>query len=387
MKRFKFSTITLFCLAALFCVVQKAESSELPLARQRRILFKDASTVTYGLSVPEEDPHLKAIKQLEAAGTPEAVTHLKDFLTMPNYNRELKQQALTALGRIGTIPAVNAIKEFELWSKNRFTNPLPFRFGQIDYAIDHFASIYLDPLATATDENDKSWAIFAWSRYGTQDIWLTQSIGKDAWSQPILLDLPNMPKLTRKSERIWNETCQLKIKNKSVTITCNGQTIESRLSDSLVDSDKDELPDIEEQRLLTDPDNPDSDKDGLPDGKDSNPLTPKHKATDDETQIRQAVFSVLFATCGSRDAVVVVDKDELAKQQYYGYSGVVLRSKEKRNGFVNITGIYIVLGDDNTATARIYDYEASEAASTHKAKLKKINNKWVVLEFALWRIS
>ena len=154
-----------------------------------------------------------------------------------------------------------------------------------------------------------------------------------------------------------------------------------------MDSDKDGLPDSVEACLLTDLRNPDSDKDGLPDGKDSNPLTPKHSDANDVMEIRQAVFSALCATGNSQDAVVIVDRGDFAKQEYYGFGGVVLRLPEIRTGFINIVAIMVKIESPTSATATIADYEGPLAASGHEAKLKKINGKWVVVEFKMTWIS
>jgi hypothetical protein len=150
-----------------------------------------------------------------------------------------------------------------------------------------------------------------------------------------------------------------------------------------VDSDKDGLLDHVEARLLTDPNGPDSDRDGLPDGRDCNPLTPKHNDTNDVTQIRQAVFSAFCATSNSRDTIVIVDRADFAKQEYYGYGGIVLRSPQSRDGFVNITSITVDLKSPDTATATIKDWEGNQAASRHLAKLKKLHGKWIVVEFEM----
>jgi len=187
--------------------------------------------------------------------------------------------------------------------------------------------------------------------------------------------------------RKWDDKCGFQVKNDSIKIVVDEKIWESRITDHLVDSDKDALPDHVEARLLTDPNNPDSDKDGLPDGKDSNPLTPKHNDTNDLIQIRQAVFSTFCATSNSRDAIVIVDRADLAKQEYYGYAGIVLRSPKVRPGFVNITGIKVNLKSPDVATATISDWEGNLAASGHQTKLKKLNGKWIVVEFKMTWIS
>jgi hypothetical protein len=245
----------------------------------------------------------------------------------------------------------------------------------------------LDLIAEATDEKGKTWAIFPWNRYGKQDIWLTSSAEKDSWAQPILLDLPGMPYLVRVSDRVHDKKCQLQVEGDAVTVTCDGKTVRTSVGKSLTDSDSDGLPDIVEARLLTGPNNPDSDKDGIVDGNDSNPLTPRHEDSNDIVEIRQAVFSVLFATCESRDAIVVVDGGGFAKQEYYGFAGTVLRSAQKRKGFVNIMYLTVNLESTTSANASISDWEGPEARSVHEAKLKKIDGKWVVVEFMLTIIS
>ncbi len=371
----------------MFVLPVMSSAADSDLRSLRKILLQEDSTLDGTFRVRDEHPRLKAIKQLEADGSARAVGILKDFLTTHGAERKLKQHALTALGRIGTPEAIDAILKFENWSQKRFAQPAPFELGKTENAIDHFGDYYLDPVAEAADEKGKTWAIFPWNRYGRQDIWLTSSAEKDSWAQPILLDLPGMPHLVRVSDRAHDKKCQVQVEGDAVTVTCDGKTIRSSISKSLADSDNDGLPDVVEGRLLTGPNNPDTDKDGVPDGNDSNPLTPRHEDSNDIVEIRQAVFSVLFATSNSRDAIVIVDKGDFAKQEYSGFAGPVLRCPQKRDGFVNVMDLTIDLESPTSATARISDWEGSEAASTHKAKLKKVNGKWVVVEFMLTRIS
>lgn len=360
---------------------------DVDIAALRKTLFEENPNIRYGLRIRDEDPSLQAIKQLDMAGSEEAVNVLLEFLTHNRMNRKLKQHALISLGRIGTEPAIEAVKKFESLSKKRFSELQTFQMGLQENAIDHFAPYPAEPLARTTYSENKTWALLPLNRYGQVDLWLT-SLNKDnQWSWPIFLNLPGFPEPRRLSETTWNIQCQLEIEGDSLRIKCDSKTYESLISDHLKDTDKDGLPDIVEARFLTDPNNPDSDEDGLFDGKDSNPLTPKHKQTDDITEIRQAVFSVLFATSNSQNTIVIVERDEFAKQEYYGFGGVVLRAPKSRDGFVNVTSINIKYQSNDAATATIRDWEASEAASVHEAKLKKINGKWVVVEFRLTRIS
>lgn len=389
MLHLKLNRMTLYLFVVLMPCIVIAGDSEIQALR-KTLLRKDITT-PYGLWVPQYDPHLKAIKKLQGMGSPDAVAILRDFLTVDRINcQELKQHSLIALGNIGTRPAIDSIRQFEAWSKKRFTKPPPFRFGFKDCAIDHTSPHDLSPLAKTTDEKNTTWAIFQWQRHSAvAEIWICKSLGDDLWSQPILLDLPGIPEFYPFSlkYRKWDEKCSFQIKNDSIKIVVDEKIWESRISDHLVDSDKDALPDHVEARLLTDPNCPDSDKDGLPDGRDCNPLTPKHNDTNDVIQIRQAVFSALCVTSNSQNAIVIVDRDDFAKQEYYGYGGFILRSPEIRRGFVNITSIKVNLKSTDTATATINDWEGSLAASGHLAKLKKLHGKWIVVEFKMTWIS
>jgi hypothetical protein len=389
MFHLKLNRISLYLFVFLMPSIVLAGNSELKALRET--LLQEDITTRYGLSIPENDPRLKAIKRLQAIGSSKAVAILRDFLTLDRINcQQLKQYSLITLGNIGTRPAIDAIRQFEAWSKKRFTRPSPFRFGFKDCAVDHISPYKLSPLAKTTDEKNATWALFQWNCHSADaEIWICKSLGDVLWSQPILLDLPGITEFypfIRKRGK-WDVKRSFQIKNGSIKIVIDEKIWESRISDHLADMDMDGLTDLVEARLLTDPNDPDSDRDGLPDGRDSNPLTPKHNDTNDVTQIRQAVFSALCATSNSRNAVVIVDRDDFAKQEYYGYAGVVLRSPEIRHGFVNITGIKVNLKSHDTATATISDWEGNLAASGHLAKLKKLHGKWVVVEFEMTWIS
>jgi len=312
---------------------------------------------------------------------------LLEFLTNNRMDRKLKQHALTALGRIGTEPAIEAINKFEAWSQKRYTDPLPFYMGLQEYAIDHYVSTDVQPLAQTKDRNNKTWALVPLNRFYNTELWLTSLIKDDQWSEPTLLNIPGLPETKRLSETTFDTKFQLQVDGESIKIICNDKTFETTISEQTKDTDKDGLPDIVEARMSTDPNKPDSDGDGVLDGKDSNPLTPKHKDKNDVTEIRQAVFSVLFATTRSRNIITIVDRNEFAKQEYYGYSGPAIKIAEHIEGIVNVTSIDIKYQSDDEATVSISDHEASEAASGHEAKLKKIHGKWVVIDFKMTWIS
>jgi len=383
--------LLLIILFLSFIVARDLEQRKLEPIRMT--LFTQDKNLDYGLSVPENDPRLQAIKQLQQIGSPVAVSILRDFLTNNDMHKQLKQKTLAALGQLGTKHAIKAIEEFESWSKKRFNHPAPFKFGKHQSPLDHIADGFLRPLAEATDKNGKTWAIFAGARYtswtheGYPEIWLTCKREKDFWKEPILLDLPDMPAIKSTRLKSWKNQCPLTVENDLIKITLDGKKLQTSISRSLRDTDGDTMPDIAEASLPTDSQNPDSDKDGIPDGNDSNPLTPPVKEPNDTHQIRQAVFSILLATSSSRQPIFIVDEGDFAKQEYYGYAGLVLPAEKAKPGRINITEINVRITSPTRAVASIGDYEGNEAASGHEAKLRKIRGKWVVIEFALTIIS
>lgn len=352
----------------------------------------------YGLRVPESDPKLQAIRKLQALGTPAGVDILKAFLTTYyGTDRHLKQHALVALGNIGTPEAVQAIRDFETWRTEVWKKPPPFRFGIEEHAVDHFASHELKPLLKWKAADGVEEAVFFWGRYTKAWLYHTRSRGNGEWDAPVPLDVPDAETFQRDGR--WEG----RVEDGSPVLSTQNET-HIDTTKRLKDSDGDGLPDAFEYLLgWTDPGKKDSDGDGLNDGDDPNPMTPalKRPLTDVE-EIRQALFSVMFATSNSRDMLVLVERpwpgnaepaanpDDLpfCKQEYFGFGGFVVRSRTlRRDGAVNITGMEVKLDSATAASAGIHDWEGDMAASTHDAKLKKVDGKWVVVKFRLGIIS
>jgi type II secretory pathway pseudopilin PulG len=316
-----------------------------------------------------------AIKELIRIGGIEVVDIFKEFLTTYGADRKLKQLALVGLGKIGTEEAVKAISEFEAWAENVNFSPRNFQFGWKDFAVDHYSPDLLSPLAKCNDKNGNEWAVFRWYRYGANNLWITKKLKQDIWSQPIFLDLLNISNVP------YNAKYGLKIDNETFIISVDGKNISFKLGDQLLDSDRDGITDAVERILKTNPKDQDSDDDGVLDGKDGNPLTPKPKKRNDIMEIRQAVFYALFATCNSQDAIVIVEKGDIAEQEYYGYGGFILKSPKIRDGFVNVVDLKVDIKSQYDAVVEIADYEGTVAASFRKVILKNISGKWVVVDF------
>lgn len=348
------------------------------IERLRTTLLQEEEADPYGLKVPASDPRLQAIKRLTELGSSEAVSVLERFLTTYGANRHLKQHALVALGRIGSEEAVNAVREFEEWAEEGRQARRHFRFGAKDSAIDHFAQHYLEPLAMCQNESGERWAVFGWHRLGMWDLWLTKAGWRGRWSDPILLDVPGLQ---------WRETrgrIELAMDDGQFVLRVGDRLVRLDVERLVRDTDGDGVRDLLESRLRTDPAEPDTDGDGAPDGNDGNPLTPKHTTAGDSEEIRQAVFSVLYATSNSQDSIGMVGDDDFAQQEYYGYGGYVLKRPKLGHNGVNsaIWRMKVEILSPTEAVVTIHELLAS-----YGARLKKMHGRWVVVDFRRTEIS
>lgn len=359
---------------ALLAAERNNDAGQTKVAVATRELMAAAENPVHGLNIPSDDPRPRAIETLVAAGDTKAVTSLLEFLKLPYAERKIKQQVLLALGRIGSKEAINAITGFESWAAARHGAPPAFRFGVNDFPISHYQPLDVKPEATAQANDGTSWAIFE----HPYDAWkggrfITSSRDGKVWAPPVFIGPVKNPR-------------------ELLTALAAGET---KPADVASDSDNDGLNDALEARLGTDPAAADNDKDGLNDGIDANPLTPRsNQASDDAAQIRQAVFSMTFATSNSRDVVILTGpakrdpaRADLRQQEFHGYAGWVIPCDRMRQGWVNLTSIGVKKIDGSTAEAGLNDYEGSAAAAYWTAKLKKLHGKWVVIEYRLAVIS
>jgi len=375
MKRGATFPLCVVILMVSACSVARAQAEIEELARQLSVPPKEP----YGLSEPQRTQALQAIHRLTELATPDAVAALKSFLTTPDGNRLLKQQALVALGKIGSQQAVDAIREFESWAEKRRANPPPFTFGFKDYPVDRFPPLELKPLVTWKSADGREQAVFRWHRFGQWFLYSTTRRNETEWEQPVLLEVPDMRELAGDGQYT------ARVEGDKVVLGWQG---EFRFDAPRVawDRDKDGIPDVIERLIGTVPFIPDSDGDGIPDGLDGNPLTSKNLKPDDPMEIRQAVFTVLFATYNNADAIFLVeDKDnpDFARQEYFGFPGYVLRAPSTHPGMVSVMDMTVKLDSAETAAASISTWQGMGTGSTREAKLKKLHGKWVIVDFRL----
>ncbi len=363
-----------------------AQSQDRPDLQELRNTLRQFDHTYYAAFRPgnlsDYPPPGVSLAELESPAT---VHILFEFLTTYGAFEKLKQQVLTALGRIGTAEAVTAISLFEAWAEQVRLHPPFFWFGRRDYPLHTYNPHLLQPLATCERGPEGSeWAIFRWKRWGfgrRDDYWMTRAVGEGRWSEPVLIDAPALAEIN------WDGNPQLFWGAEAFVLTEADRSVHFKLSEQTMDSDWDGLSDLMEERLGADPANPDSDGDGVLDGLDGNPLTPRHQTVGDIEEIRQAAFSALFATCDSRDVLYIVDNGDFARQEYYGYGGFILPAAESVAGRFNLAEITVKIEGDTTATATIVDWESNMAASGHEARLEKVHGKWVVVAFTLTWVS
>lgn len=342
------------------------------IAKLTRLLLEGDGEGAPTFPSDELDSRLQAMERLTEIANPQAVDVLYRLLTRPDVCQGLRIAAILALGRIGTQESIAALARYEDWMEWRRTTPGPFLFGPKHSPIHHFYPIALKPERTARATDGRWWAIFQWDKFGLRndeggmlDWWVTSSVDRRNWEQPILVQPPGKPR------HLLPEIVQ----------------DPSLLDQFTRDTDADGLPDLVEARLGTDPGSADTDQDGVSDGLDGNPLTPAGRASGDEADIRQAVFTILFTTTDSEHPIYLVDTGEFAKQEYRCHQGPVLRSPAIKRGRVNITGFRLKLESPTSAVVTIHDYEDTEARSTHEAALRKVHGRWVVVDFRMVAIS
>ncbi len=335
-----------------------------------------------------DNPWKEALENLVRIGSDDAVRVLRDVVMDNDKDKRIRARSIVALGRIGSDDAIEVIEEFERSVKRRVFSE--FRFGRFYSPAENYGTIDYRPDATAVDQNGKFWAIFQWRRYEETQLWICSKTGTDTWTRPVLLDwsLSGLYPDTDVSSPILAAKANSRdLLPFSVTATPHGYTwragrLSGSISDALLDSDNDALPDLEEKSLGTDPSNADSDGDGTLDGKDPCPLTPRTGTLDREARIRQAVFTTMFATSNSGEVIYVREGEPAADQEYYGYSGLVLPTAEFRYYHHNMR-ISVGLISESEAIAYLGLSQAGLSACSYSVGVEKKHGKWVVVEIVL----
>jgi hypothetical protein len=242
--------------------------------------------------------------------------------------------AAVLLGQTDDERAINALRVL-YYEQPRTAPPRPLRVPQ-----------HAHPYPTAKGEQGHEWGLLRWNRLGDEDLWLVHCEEDGDWETSLFTGL------WRRGWLIMTLTVQ---PDGRFTIQAHewpnnrepypGSLERSRVvgplgekrpfpgewtfarEDLEKDTDEDGLPDLEEPWMGLDPQRVDTDGDGLPDGRDANPLAARNEGTPDEQQVRQAVFLhglALDPQHEPRSDLALLQVEDGAKQEFYGYPGQVL---------------------------------------------------------------
>ncbi len=374
--------------------------------------IKAESAVTHGIRAATDhldfsQPNMLGVMTTELMDSPtplsdeEAVAPLLEMMCNNETGRDYRQMALLWLGRHQSETALAALTEFEAWARSRYTDPPPLQIdlsmeppnytlrnrpGSIDHGSSHFTALQLRAQAVCTTDDGDTWALFPWHRFGQDDYWLARQMPCGGFEPPILVVLPDAWDVPHQGSHRQVRMEMSSTDGNIFTVRKGAKETTITLSEALHDSDGDGLPDLVEERLFTDPNNPDSDGDGIPDGLDGNPLTPRHEPCE-ECDIRQAAFLAMYGTTNSRNMLLVRRRGDAYPQEFYGYGGPVILTDEVKRGYVNVSiGIRERPAPDR-AVVMVSDYVGPLAAAGYSVTLKKVGDRWVVTSCTMLYIS
>lgn len=353
----------------------------------RNTLLSPDSTYAVRLRLDKGDKRLLAIRGLELIRTKKAVQTLLEFLVLPDGSCAHKREALMALGRIGNTRAIDAIGAFEEWAQARRKDAPDMRLDTQDFGVYHFDQITLPPLAECVDASGKKWALVSWNRYAPCELWLTPVKDGQVAGRPLTLDPPATLTEEAFGQLLRDKRLELHPGEHAdaLAVSFGGEAVSYSLTELAQDSDRDGFPDIRERHLGSDPNNPDSDGDGVKDGEDPAPLTPKTNVLDDAAQIRQAVFTLCFATTNARSTLHIGSGKEVI-QEYHGYLGTLLNQGAEKESKISV-GIFVEEIAGNTARVGVSDYEGPLAAASATVTVRKVKGKWVATNFEMGSIA
>ncbi len=316
--------------------------------------------------------------------TAEAVKLMEATLTVNLNSGEIKRFVLLWLGKIGTREAVAAISAFETWAeterKKHAEPPLIIHPGSVHYGSHPNEQ---EPWLTCQDSAGQTWELYKDNRYAGFFAPVYRVARKDSDEPPVWVGGMDLGKETY-LEIMRSKQYSLEMPEPGLLrLHLREHAFDFEVREQAKDTDQDGLPDVIERALTTDPTHPDSDGDGITDFKDGNPLTARQTSINDEQEIRQALFTYLWATSNASDTVLV----HLQDQEFYGYPGIVLPAGENRKSFATISFNKIEFTSDSEATAHVSDYMGPEAGSWSAAILRKRHGKWVVVKFNMLGIS
>jgi len=361
--------LTLICIITAGFLVSCVASQKnvAPAAEPLKMPYRHEVQVLANVLAMQKDTEMQglALGRLAELGGDDATDALYRFLINDENDRHLRLGALLSLGGMGTDAAVERIEAFRLDIRRR---DKPFNFEAAGYQIR-------DRVVEAAPDGTL-WARFQWRRYyrSGEATWIASSADGKHWNKPV------------RAPRMMSEDDFRAAVHEGNT----GQfeTIDDADGDGLSDSEELELfvpapghqlMPLDYPREGLDPKNPDTDGDGILDGADPCPLTPTQKESNDATAIRQAAFEAYILRHEPIGILFIVGDKDFAKQEYYGFSGVILPAKGCVEGEENITKISVKVIDETTAEVEMSDYMGNLAASGWEATLKKVKGIWVII--------
>jgi hypothetical protein len=242
-------------------------------------------------------------------------------------------------------------------------------------------------LAVVADQEGEYWALsrsVGLGHYGA--CWLSKSSDLQHWSKPLLTPV-----------QAAGVRCLLSEAGGNFLVAAYGGQAAGLCSftegDLRRDSDRDGLTDVQEYRMMTNPEAADTDGDGTPDGKDRNPLAAPHPLSPVQ-EIRAAVLKTLMEReSPSGDMAIFLCNGPQDRQEFQGLRPVILcltpdeRSEyDKRFGLMGIWAgqmkDVIIAEDEQSATANCEYYYSGTAGAGWLAKLRKVGGQW---QFEGWK--
>jgi hypothetical protein len=352
------------------------------------------------------------VEALGKIGDERALSALQKLLANEQITPSLEQTIRVALGNIAPkyLPEENFSATVQCRPNQMKLNLVEKAHDTQIYGFGDEQEIQIQRLWQ--DEKGEWWAAFFFARYGNEsDIWIAHSHDGQSWRDYLFTGCTLAQHQARGAEA---QILDFKVSQGTIYLTWNrpkekAQYVKLSLAELRRDSDGDNLTDVLEKRLQTDPFIADTDRDSLNDGEDGNPLVAQQPQPSDEQKIIQIAFAHLYRHDPSMQ-IKIVTIFGLDKQGLYGYSGPILcMTREEKAKFQEEVGCgpefvsfisYDGIGDERTETSPVMFTNDGQTArvevSTYRdglwgagyhGILKKVDDRWILVDWQMNWIS